>query len=105
MKKVSLAAWVRFPALAALASCATTGFQQSSFELVVEGNEVSYPAFEAAAKDCGYTAYRRFSGATVENNITVGPHYNLSRVRSRAATCTLSWIDSHPETSLRISGH
>ena len=41
----------------ALASCATSGFQRSSFELIVEGNDESYPAFEAAAKTCGYTAF------------------------------------------------
>jgi hypothetical protein len=88
----------------ALASCATTSFQPSSFELIVEGNEASYPAFETAAKDCGYTAFRRFPGATVQNNITVGPHFNLSRVRSRAARCTTDWVDAHPEAGLRVSG-
>lgn len=105
MGKMRLAAWrLVWPAMmAALASCATTGFQQSSFELVVEGNEASYPAFEAAAKECGYTAFRRFPGATVQKNI-VGPHYNLSRVRSRAALCTTHWIDAHPEAGLSISG-
>ena len=87
-----------------LTSCATTGYQASSFALIAEGNEASYPAFEAAAKACGYSAYWRFPGAAAEG-ITVGPHYNLSRVQSRAALCTTSWVDQHPETGLRISGH
>jgi hypothetical protein len=104
MKKIASAAWLTFPALVVLASCATTGFQQSSFELIVEGNEASYPAFEAAAKGCGYSGFRRFPGATVQNNITVGSHYNLLRVRSRAARCTTDWVDAHPEAGLRISG-
>ncbi|MBX8846075.1 MAG: hypothetical protein NDI74_10955 [Sphingomonas sp.] len=104
MKKVAFAAWPTFPALVVLASCATTGFQQSSFELIVEGNEASYPVFETAAKDCGYDGLRKFPGATVQNNITVGPHYNLSRVRSRAARCTTDWVDAHPEAGLKISG-
>lgn len=87
----------------ALTSCATTGYQASSFVLVVEGNEASYPAFEAAAKACGYGAYWRFPGAST-GGITVGPHYNLSRVGSPAALCTTSWVEQHPETGLRISG-
>lgn len=88
----------------ALASCATNSFPRSSFSLIVEGNEASYPAFEAAAKACGYTAYQRFPGVTVQGNMTVGPHYNLSRVDSRAATCAVRWVDAHPESGLRLSG-
>ena len=83
-------------------SCATTGYQPSSFVLVVEGDEANYPAFEAAAKACGYTAYWRFPGAT-NPKVTVGPHYNLSRVGSRAARCTRGWVDQHPETGLKMS--
>ena len=86
-----------------LSACAATGYQASSFTLIVEGNEASYPAFEAAAKACGYTAYRRFPGATV-GSVTVGPHYNLSRVDSRAAMCAIQWVDQHPETGLILSG-
>jgi hypothetical protein len=88
-----------------LASCATGDFQRSSFSLIVEGNEASYPAFEAAAKACGYTAYERFPGATVQGTTRVDPHYNLSRVGSRAAICVTRWVDGHPETGLQISGH
>lgn len=88
----------------ALTSCATGSFQRSSFSLIVEGNEASYPAFEAAAKACGYTAYQRFPGATVQENITVGPHFNLSRVGSRAATCVVHWVNTHPESGLKMSG-
>jgi len=91
-------------AVPSLASCATTGFQRSSFELIVEGNEASYPAFEAAAASCGYTAFQRFPGATVQKNIPVGPHYNLSRVHTDAALCTIRWVDGHPEAGLKISG-
>ena len=90
-------------AVMALTSCATTGYQPSSFVLIVEGNEASYLAFEAAARACGYTAYWRFPGA-VTPSLTVGPHYNLSRVGSRAARCATSWVDQHPETGLKISG-
>lgn len=89
----------------ALAACTTGKFQRTSFELIVEGEEANYPAFEAAARDCRYTAYQRFPGATVQSSITVGPHYNLSRVRSRTAACAIRWVESHPETGLRISGH
>ena len=88
----------------ALASCATGSFQRSSFSLIVEGAEASYPAFEAAAKACGYTAYQHFPGGIVQNNITVAPHYNLSRIDSRAATCTVRWVNAHPELGLRASG-
>jgi hypothetical protein len=105
MKKTDLATWLALPALLAPGSCASTSFQQSSFELIVGGNEASYPAFQVAAKECGYSAFRRFAGAAVQNSISVGPHYNLSRVSSRAARCTTGWVDSHPETSLIISGH
>lgn len=94
--------WAVMPIMSAC--CATADFQRSSFELIVEGNEASYPVFERAAKICGYTAFQRFPGATVQENITVGPHYNLSRTGSRAALCTTRWIDAHPETGLRISG-
>jgi hypothetical protein len=89
--------------VAAQTSCATTGYQPSSFVLIVEGNEASYPAFEAAAKVCGYTAYWRFPGA-VTRSVKVGPHYNLSRVTSRTARCTTNWVDQHPETGLKMSG-
>lgn len=105
MKKGAFAFLLTLPALLGLASCATTGFQQSSFKLIVEGNEASYPAFEKVAKDCGYTAFRGFRGATVQGSISVGPHYNLSRVGSRAARCTIDWFRAHPETGLVISGH
>lgn len=87
-----------------LCSCATVDYQPSSFELIVEGNEESYPAFEAAAQACGYTAFWRFPGATVQDT-SVGPHYNLSRVRTRAARCATRWVDEHPETGLKISAH
>lgn len=87
-----------------LPSCAMTDYQPSSFELIVEGNEASYAAFEEAAKACGYTAFWRFPGATVQG-VTVGSHYNLSRVSTPKARCATSWVDQHPETGLRISGH
>ena len=90
--------------LMALTSCATNSYQRSSFELIVEGNEASYPAFEAAAKECDYAAYLRFPGAVVTPNVVVGPHYNLSRTGSRAARCVTGWVDKHPETGLTISG-
>lgn len=87
-----------------LSSCATTDYQASSFDLIVEGNEASYPAFEAAANACGYTAYLRFPGAAVKPTIMAPPHFNLSRIKSRPARCTMSWVSEHPETGLRISG-
>ena len=88
----------------ALTSCVADSFQRSSFELVVEGNEASYPAFEAAAKECAYTAYRRFPGAVVTPKVAVRPHFNLSRTGSRAAKCAVRWVTQHPETGLTISG-
>lgn len=91
-------------AVATLAACASNGYQPSSFTLVVEGNEASYAAFEAAAKACGYTAYRRFLGGAAARTITVGPHYNLSRVGTAPARCAITWVDQHPETGLLVSG-
>jgi hypothetical protein len=91
-------------ALTVVSSCAGTGFQRSSFELIVEGNEASYPAFEAAARNCGYIAFERFPGASV-GGTNVPPHFNLSKVRSPAALCTTRWVDEHPEADLQISGH
>lgn len=87
-----------------LESCATNGYSPKSFELIVEGNEASYPAFEAAANACGYTAFWRFPGATVQGQ-KVPPHYNLSRVGSATARCATRWVADHPETALQISAH
>ena len=74
-------------------------------ELFVDGRESSYPAFEAAAEACGYTDYWRFPGARFNNALSLGPHYNLFRVRRPAALCALKWVEDHPETGLYVSYH
>ena len=89
-------------ALAMLTSCTATNYQPSSFVLIVEGYEQSYPAFEAAARTCGYTAFWKFPGATVQT-AKAGPHYNLSRTNTRAGLCVIRWVQDHPETGLKIS--
>jgi hypothetical protein len=87
-----------------LAACATDAFSSLPPDLIVEGDKRSYPAFEAAAKACAYTDYWRLPGAKVQNT-SVSPHFNLYKVNTRAARCTLRWIEDHPDTGLRISSH
>lgn len=89
----------------ALSACAIGDFSSQPPELVVEGDESSYPAFETAARICGYTAFSRFPGATLQQNISVGPHFNLFRTRTRAARCAIDWVDEHPQSKLRASYH
>jgi hypothetical protein len=43
--------------LSILAACATSNYALRPPELVVEGDESNYPAFEDAAKACAYTAF------------------------------------------------
>lgn len=88
-----------------LASCATGDARRLSPTLIIEGNDANYPAFDAAAKDCGYTAYQLFPGAAVPGLSPIGPHLNLARVDSRAAICAIRWVSEHPEAGLEVSGH
>jgi len=95
--------WLIAP-LALLAACAAPDLSRRAPELVVEGNEQSYLAFEQAAQACGYVAFRRFPGARV-GAVSVGPHYDLYAVQTRTALCATGWVWDHPETGLIVSGH
>jgi hypothetical protein len=87
-----------------LPACATSDLSSQSAELIVEGNEASYPAFEAAAKACAYTAFWRFAGATVQDT-RVPPHFNLLRTHTRVARCAIRWVEEHRGTGLHVTYH
>jgi hypothetical protein len=91
--------------VATLTGCVTDDFSLRHPELVVEGNESSYPAFEAAAEACAYRAFSRFPGATVQGSVTVGPHFNLFQTRTGPARCVVRWVGTHPATGLYVSYH
>jgi len=83
-----------------LGACAAPDVSRRPPELIVEGNEQSYDAFEKAAQGCGYTAFQRWQGS-----VSVPPHYNLYRVQSAPARCATNWVVGHPETGLVVSAH
>ena len=91
--------------VATLTGCATDDFSRRHPELVIEGNESSYPAFEVAAKDCGYRSFWRFPGGSVQGSINVGPHFNLFQTRTRAALCVMRWVNDHSTNGLYVSRH
>jgi hypothetical protein len=90
--------------MAMAAACASNDLSSRPPELVVEGNEEAYPAFEGAAQACRYTAFRRYSG-TGTGKMRVGPHLNLYRIESRAARCAIRWMRDHPEVGLIVMVH
>jgi hypothetical protein len=87
-------------ALLLLTSCAATNLSLRPPDLIVEGNEQSYTAFERAAEACGYAEFKRWNGAA-----SIQPHYNLYGVQTRAAQCATNWVFDHPETGLIVSIH
>lgn len=85
--------------LAAVA-CASTG--QPATELIVEGGQESYAAFEAAAAGCGFSTLKR------ESDGLGGTHIHLYDIRyplRPAAKCALAWVSQHPEAKLILSAH
>jgi hypothetical protein len=70
-------------------------------DLIVEGGAESYPAFEAAAKVCGFTALKRVSDGSGGTHINL---YNIYPI-TRAGRCAMQWIDDHPDSGLVLSAH
>ncbi|MDQ8027530.1 MAG: hypothetical protein REJ23_02300 [Brevundimonas sp.] len=86
---------------AGLVGCASVGSRAAGTMEAIEGNPTSYPAFEAAARECGFTALRKVG------NGQGGSHYlvSFSSPFAPADTCLIRWLEQRPELGLYRSGH
>lgn len=101
MKVMVATAMIAIP----LSACVSDSVSTPRPELVLDGDERNYAAFEAAAKACSYSSYKRFPGAKIEGSVEIGPHYNLLEVETGSAKCVLRWIDAHPELGFQVGSH
>ena len=99
-------AWLLLSAfMLTLPACASGELSTRAPELIVEGNEESYPLFEAAAKACNYSEFWLFPGVELSNAVKAPPHFNLFGTSTRAAKCATGWVYDNPETGLHVSYH
>ncbi|HEY5723115.1 MAG TPA: hypothetical protein VIT45_12410 [Allosphingosinicella sp.] len=89
-----------------LAACASMpSGRPPDIDLIVEGREESYPAFEAAAKACGFTTMELFTEYVTDPRGR--SHFNLYKVYplNRESRCVLQWVDDNPQAGLVLMGH
>ena len=86
--------------VAILSACASVRFGMPTEE-VIEGNPESYPAFERAARDCSFTAFRLVSNGQADAHYLVRFSYPLLE----SDRCVVRWLDDNAELGLYRSAH
>ena len=76
-----------------MVACASALPRSERQELIVEGDQRSYPAFEMAAKSCGFTSMVRKSDGRGGTHFNIFVQYPLTD----ADQCVMQWVERHPE--------